>query len=193
MTISNPCILKLTNIIMELSGIQWVDQYPTSHSLDDLVSPFKENAKAFYAALIDASASVSIGSTLRPKERAFLMYTAYCIASGVIKPENAPIYPGVDINWTHPSPEASIAAAKAMVDGYHIVHAPAFPTKHSTGTAMDMTVTWAGTIWVAQANQVKKEISTPADNSNPLLQQVAETYGVVKLASDPPHWSDDGR
>jgi D-alanyl-D-alanine dipeptidase len=177
---------------MELSGIQWVGRYPTSHSLDDLVSPFKENAKAFYAALIDASASVNIGDTLRPKERAFLMYTAYRIANELIKPENAATYPGVDINWIHPTPEASIAAAKAMVNGYHIVHAPAFPTKHSSGTAIDMTVTWAGTIWVAQANQVKKEISKPADNSNSLLQQVAKTYGVLKLASDPPHWSDDG-
>jgi hypothetical protein len=37
-------------------------------------------------------------------------------------------------------------------------------------------------------------ISTgPRNNSNTELQVVALTFGVHKLASDPPHWSIDGR
>jgi hypothetical protein len=32
----------------------------------------------------------------------------------------------------------------------------------------------------------------PRDGSNPELIKVGATFGVMKLVSDPPHWSDDG-
>jgi hypothetical protein len=34
--------------------------------------------------------------------------------------------------------------------------------------------------------------SGPRDGSNPELIKVGATFGVMKLVSDPPHWSDDG-
>ena len=34
--------------------------------------------------------------------------------------------------------------------------------------------------------------TSPRDNSNPQLQDVGHSYGVLKLKSDPPHWSSDG-
>jgi len=33
----------------------------------------------------------------------------------------------------------------------------------------------------------------PRNGSNPELIAIGRGYGVIKLPSDPPHWSDDGR
>jgi hypothetical protein len=34
--------------------------------------------------------------------------------------------------------------------------------------------------------------SAPRNGGNASLQQVGQSYGVIKLVSDPPHWSTDG-
>ncbi len=38
----------------------------------------------------------------------------------------------------------------------------------------------------------KLNIETPIKNNSDLYS-VGASYGVIKLISDPPHWSDDGR
>ena len=178
---------------MELSGAQWVARYPTSKSISDLKSPFKENLQAFYDALIHAGAEVRISATLRPEQRAFLMRTSYDIAKKTIKPEAAPKLAGLAIDWVHPTNDESVKAAQAMVNGYGIVYRPAFPTKHSTGTAIDMAVTWNGTLNIKLADgTVKAIVSGPRDNSNHELHLTANSYNVHKLVTDPPHWSDSG-
>ncbi|AYL96481.1 peptidoglycan-binding domain-containing protein [Mucilaginibacter celer] len=178
---------------MELSGPQWVGRYPTSKSISDLTSPFKENLQAFYDALIKAGATVKISATLRPKQRAFLMHTSFDIAKKTIKPQDAPKLEGVDINWVHASADESVKAAQQMVDGYGIVFRPAYPTKHSTGTAIDMNVSWTGVLKIKLADGTEKVISsTPRDNSNHDLHVAANTYNVHKLVTDAPHWSDNG-
>jgi SH3-like domain-containing protein len=63
-----------------LSGAGWVAKFPTSTSTTDLVDPFKTNASSFIAALQSAGATVSIGATLRPKQRAYLMHWSFRIA-----------------------------------------------------------------------------------------------------------------
>lgn len=177
----------------ELSGAQWVARFPGSTSISSLISPFKDNVQSFYDALTDAGATIVIGATYRPKERAYLMRNAYDIANEIIAPEDAEELAGVNIEWVHPSLADSIKAAKAMVSGYGIVFAPAYPTKHSDKTAIDMTITWAGTLKVKKADGTEKEItSMPKSNANTDLQQVANTYNIYKLVNDPPHWSDDG-
>jgi len=183
-----------TNLeVKELSGAQWVARFPGSSSIGSLVSPFKENVQRFYDALITASASAVISATLRPTERAFLMRTSYDIANEIIAPGDAGKLAGVNIEWVHPTLQASIKAATAMVTGYGIVYQPAYPTKHSDGTAIDMNITWTGSLKIRKADGNEKEIATtPRNNSNSELQQVANTYSVYKLVSDPPHWSDDG-
>lgn len=178
---------------MELSGPQWVGRYPTSKSISDLKSPFKENLQAFYDALIHAGAKITISATLRPEPRAFLMRTSYDIAKKTIKPEAAPKLAGLAIDWVHPTNDESVKAAQQMVSGYGIVYRPAFPTKHSTGTAIDMNVTWSGALNIKLADgSVKTIASTPRDNSNHELHLAANTYNVHKLVTDAPHWSDNG-
>jgi hypothetical protein len=58
-----------------------------------------------------------------------------------------------------------------------------------------MNISWAGTLKIADANgQVVRITTTPRTGAgNQQLWQVGATYGVIKLQSDPPHWSDDGR
>jgi hypothetical protein len=181
------------SLTKELSGVQWVARFPGSNSINSLASPFKENVQKFYSALVAASATINISATLRPLERAFLMRTSFDIANGIISPSNAGSLANVNINWVHNTPQASIEAAKAMVSGYGIVYQPAYPTKHSEGTAIDMNITWKGILNIKKADETIKSISTtPRTNANLELQQVANSYDIYKLASDPPHWSDDG-
>ena len=56
-----------------------------------------------------------------------------------------------------------------------------------------MTIGWNGTLTVRDFDGVLHRIgSSPQSGQNPELIQVGKSFGVLKLASDPPHWSDDG-
>jgi hypothetical protein len=82
---------------------------------------------------------------------------------------------------------ASRAAAAQMVSGFGIVYAPALVSRHSQGRAIDMNVAnYLKKIFV-DANRVSTTVTTAAQ-----LHALGATFGVIKLASDPPHWSDDG-
>ena len=56
-----------------------------------------------------------------------------------------------------------------------------------------MDIGWNGDLTLANARGQAVTIDTePRSGMNPRLHAVGKTYGVMKLASDPPHWSDDG-
>jgi hypothetical protein len=176
----------------EPSGALWCSRFPTSKSLDDLAEPFKSSVKTFLAALNTASPAptVAINATLRPPERAYLMHCAWHNAREGADPAAMPAMAGVDILWQHPS---AVAAAAAMVNGYGMEFDAALTGNHMKGLAVDMDITWSGTLNLRAANGAVRAIATePRSNANLELQAVARTYGVEKLASDPPHWSVDG-
>ena len=59
--------------------------------------------------------------------------------------------------------------------------------------AIDMTITWQGTLSIVDAQGGLVKIATlPRTGDNLALHQVGATYSVLKLVGDPPHWSDDG-
>ena len=180
------------------SGASWVSQFPTSNRVDDLVEPFRTSVQKFLAALQQAGASISIAATFRPPERAYLMHFSYLVSKGM-DPSTVPAQDGVDIDWAHldddgnPDPAAAKAGALAMVSGYGIVFAPALVSRHTQGLAIDMDISWNGTLNVAQANGTKISIlSVPRTDANKDLQKVGAGYAVIKLVTDPPHWSSDG-
>jgi hypothetical protein len=184
---------------MPLSGPAWVQQFPTSRSVDDLVEPFHTNVQNFLAALSAAGAAVSIADTLRPPERLSLMHYSFQVANSVIAPTQVPAIPNVDIDWLHtdsdgnPDPAASAAAAGQMVASYGIVYAPALNSLHALGQAIDMDISWSGDLTIANADGSTAVVtSSPQSGHNPDLHQVGATYGVIKLLSDPPHWSLTG-
>jgi hypothetical protein len=197
---------------MELSGVQFVSRFPGSRDTADLAEPFRGDVERFLAALQAAGAAVHIQATFRPAKRAYLMHFAFAIARGVIAADKVPAFDPtlvppddenkgpLDINWVHPDEHghpdlvASRQVAAQMVTAYGIVFGPAFPTRHSARRAIDMTITWAGALRIADANNhVVTITSTPrtgADNAE--LHAVGKSYGVIKLLADHPHWSDNG-
>lgn len=76
---------------------------------------------------------------------------------------------------------------------YQIAFPAALTSRHTQRRAIDMTISWKGTLKITDFNGQAHAISTgPRNGSNPQLIMVGKTFGVVKLVSDPPHWSDDG-
>jgi hypothetical protein len=118
------------------------------------------------------------------------MHYAWLIAHGQIEPGAVPHMNGVDIIWDHPN---AVSAAQQMVHTYGMAFVAALESNHTRGVAIDMDITWSGTLNVKGADGNTRTIATsPRDNDNKELQAVGRSYGVIKLISDPPHWSVDG-
>lgn len=171
----------------ELSGPQWVARFPTSTSLDDLAPPFRRNVGQFISAIEVAGGTVRISATFRPRERAYLMHYAVAVADGSIAPSHVPSMAGVDIEWDHGSDEKSRTAARRMAVGYDIVYPPSLDSRHSERSAIDMTISGVRNKKIRNATGDDIQIKHDSD-----LHRVGSSYGVQKLRSDPPHWSDNG-
>ena len=116
------------------------------------------------------------------------------------KPSEATAKPGVPIEWNHGSLQKSIEGAKEMIGGFglavppHSTVAPSLTSNHIAGKAIDMDITWAGTLKVKKKDGTVVEVPYVSNpNENVKLHQVGASYGVKKLTSDKPHWSYNGR
>ena len=135
-----------------------------------------------------------ISATLRPKQRAFLMHWAWKIAKGAVDPVEVPPMEGVGICWVHSSAPKSVTAARQMVRAFGMVQVAALNSRHIDGKAVDMTIAWTGRLSIDGTDGVKVQIADgPRNGSNPRLITLGHGYKVIKLVTDPPHWSDDGR
>jgi hypothetical protein len=202
------------------SGPAWVDKFPNNKSLDNLTQPFRGNVTRFIAAMTHAGIKERAVQTFRPAKRAYLMHYAWLIAHRKIAPQNVPAFPAgqpskdnpypgiIDICWVHETPTgetdlaASIKSAAQMVAGYSIDpryrSAPAYPTLHSVGLAIDMTTTWtAKKITIVNGSGKKVTISTtPHSGLNRQLIAVGSSYHVIHFKNavhDPSHWSVNGK
>ena len=182
-----------------LSGLDWFkknqSKYPNSDNVNDLAGSFKTGVIAFIKALKDAGAAVDVSSTLRDPTRAFIMHYAWMLAKGQIKAAKIPKRAGLNIEWEHDDEKESQAAAQEMIgnSGFKMKEMAALDSNHLTGQAIDMDVSWSGTLKIKNAKGDAVEIaSTPTNGGNKDLHAVGESYGVKKLLSDPPHWSFDG-
>lgn len=181
----------------QLSGADWwranQAKYPNSAAVADLAQPFQANVAAFLKALKDADAAIAISATRRNATRAHLMHYSWRVAKGSIAPNKVPALPGLPIQWDHGDLARSKAAAQAMVDLFQIAYEPSLTSRHIEGRAIDMTIGWTGTLRIKDKTGKTREIaSAPRTGDNPDLHKLGATYGVIKLVSDPPHWSDDG-
>jgi hypothetical protein len=178
----------------EVSGPAWCARFPTSNKLDDLLPDFGDRCKAFVSAMKKGGATVSVAATYRPSERAYLMHWCCMIGNSGQDPATVPKMAGVDIDWTHKgNREAARTAAKAMMAKYEIKFPAALVSRHTQRRAVDMTIGWQGTLKLIDFDGKEHKISSaPRNGSNPQLIVVGKTFGVIKLISDPPHWSDDG-
>ncbi|HEX7781989.1 MAG TPA: peptidoglycan-binding domain-containing protein [Sphingobium sp.] len=180
----------------KLSGADWWKanqaKYANSAALSDLAPVFRDKARTFVAALRNAGATVTIGATRRNKTRAWLMHHCFMIAKGQMEPADVPPDPACDIVWDHGDPAKSRKAAQEMVDMFAIVYLPSLTSRHIEGNAIDMTIGWAGTLDIEDADGATYGLTAPRTGDNRQLHRVGRSYGVVKLLSDPPHWSSDG-
>lgn len=174
------------------SGPHWCDLFPCSKLTTNLVEPFHACADHYIDALESAGAIVTISTTFRPPERAYLMHYAWLIAKGRMLPREVPPMDGVDIDWTHEGHTAeAVQAAKAMVETYGIdpdmPYPPSLQSRHTKGRAIDMKIRWKGIIHVRDNYGILHACAKQED-----LWAIGASYGVHKLATDAPHWSDDG-
>ncbi|MEH2251853.1 peptidoglycan-binding domain-containing protein [Nostoc sp.] len=176
-----------------VSGKNWVNFFPDSNLIDDLASPFRQKVQTFEQALINAGATISIASVFRSSERAYLMHYAFCISNNEIAAKDVPPMPNVDINWLHYTNAGSVQAAKEMVSAYNIAFRPVLTSRHTQRLAIDWEITWLGTLKLKNASGTIVSIGEPQTSyENFTLWQVGRSYGVIKLSSDRPHWSNDG-
>ena len=181
--------------------VTWADaNAKNSNQLDDLEPGFRKKVEAFIQALRDAGATVEINATRRSEKRAYLFHWCWLIGLRKARPAAAPAKPGVPILWNHGSLQKSIEGAKEMIAGFELAVpprstvAPSLASNHIYGKAIDMDISWSGTLSVEKQDGATIEVpylSNP--NKNVKLQQVGASYGVKKLASDRPHWSYNGR
>jgi hypothetical protein len=190
--------LRAQAALPRLSGAAWFRaneaRFPNSDRVSDLAPGFATQVNAFLAALRTAGATVRISSTLRNRNRAWIMHYAWCIANGEIEPGAVPPNAEVDILWDHGDTKASRRAANAMVGLFGIRFKPSLTSNHIEGTAIDMTITWDQPISILDAAGRSHRIDQPrSGNTNTAFHLVGATYGLQKLASDPAHWSVNGR
>lgn len=183
------------------SGSTWCLRYPGSNSLADLDPAWRPSVTQFIDMLKTAGATVSVAATYRPPQRAWLMHYA-CLVGGyadkhgrehppTVRPQDVPSRDDVPIDWGT-GPDA-VRQARAMVTAYRIVYPAALVSRHTERRAVDMSISWRGTLWVTRKGGGSPiGLTTPADGMHPQLWVVGKSYGVVKLPSDPPHWSTDG-
>jgi hypothetical protein len=181
-----------------LSGAAWWHanqaQFGNSHSIGDLIPGFREDVQRFVDAMRAGGATVQISSTRRNKIRAYLMHFSFRVGNGEIAASAVPPEPGCPIIWDHGNAAKSKAAAREMKELFNIAFKPSLTSNHIAGKAIDMTISWEGTLRMEDGNGNMVDVPPPSPGSlNAKLHRVGATYRVLKLLSDPPHWSTNGR
>ena len=188
----------------EKSGAFWVTwadaNAQNSSSIEHLAEPFRSQASEFIKALRDAGATVDVTATKRSARRAYLFHWSWKVALGKCKPSEATPMDGVDIQWDHGNEAASRKGAQEVVSGFGLAvpprstNAPALTSNHTAGQAIDMDITWSGTIQVKNKLGKNTPITFMSNvNANTALHALGASYGVLKLVTDAPHWSHNGR
>ena len=115
------------------------------------------------------------------------MYWSWMVGKSLTDPTKVAKISGVNIDWDHGDKDTSIKAAKAMIAGYDIMYKPSLTSRHLKGFAIDMTIT--GIVGKTMKNQKGEDVEVKTVQK---LYDIGAGYGVKKLVSDPPHWSDTG-
>ncbi len=181
----------------EMSGAAWWHanqaKFPDNSAIADLAPGFRTKVENFLAALAKANATVRVAATRRNPVRGALMHWSFMLAKGKVKAKAVPAIPGCTIDWVHADEKASQKAAQEMVDLFQIAFQPSLTSLHFSGQAIDMRITWTGTLKITGADGIEVEIGTPLNGaSNTDLHAVGKGYGVIKLLKDKPHWSING-
>jgi len=209
----------------EVLGPNWTMRYRNPQSEGELLAAlaaendtgdFAERIESLMSQLRAQGADVVLNSTVRSRERCYLMWGAFILSrktereellSGVAKLESAHTRWKLDvpIRWQHPAGwEATRQAAHKMADTYNVVYATedgARASNHYGGHAIDLTalalprqLKLRGSDGVARSFNLS-DAHHPRDLnlSAELIQWVEVHFEFEKLKSDYPHWNDAAR
>jgi len=168
--------------------------------------------RSLLAQLEGQGADVWLTSTVRRRERGYLMWGAYLLsqtdvggqAAAVAKLDRLNVEWGlrVPITWQHPGgAQSTKTAARRMADAYSVAYATergAKNSNHYTGVAVDLVAVALPrklTLRAPDATVRTFDLSDPANTRDlslepELIGWIEKHWSLRKLASDYPHWTD---
>lgn len=205
-----------------LLGPEWTMRYANPEQEQELLIALKKarpsadlhaRVQMLVEQLRAQGAEVSVESTVRPRERGYLMWGAYWLSGAksgaqvrararTLERLNKKWGLDVPIRWQHPRGwRATTTAARQMAEAYNVVYATragAQRSNHYDGEAVDCTAVGLPrsltlrapdgaerTFDLSDAEQTRDLNLTPE-----LVRWVEEHYGLSKLEADYPHWDD---
>jgi len=203
-------------------GPNWAMRFRNPDSEGDMLaalaarapSPdFEARVRSLMEQLREQGAKVSLNSTLRSRERGYLMWGAdllrrseseAAVDDALARLERARVdwQLDVDIAWRLPAGwRATREAAREMAETYQVVFASergARSSKHYTGEAVDLSAVALPRRLVlrgADGSEMTFDLSGPDESrdlsvSPALVAWVEAHFGLSKLRSDYPHWND---
>ncbi len=174
-------------------------------------STFPSRIAALVMQLQFQGGEVHLTSFLRYRERGYLMWGAHelrscksssCVSSMVRRLDAAKAWAKVDITWRHPDGwRATQEAARRMADAFDVVYATergARTSKHYDGVAADfvvMNLPREVELYAPDGAHRVFDLSEPRNTRDlslepELIAWVEAHFGMSKLRSDYPHWTD---
>lgn len=147
----------------ELSGAKWAKRFLGSKNTRDLSGTFRQAVDDFIFAMTEAGIKVAIDATYRPVKRSYLMHWSWRIVNDGVDPATVPAMDGVEVDWVHSTSAGSVSAARDMVEALSIRRLrtkPALRSQHNLGLAIDMSLSWRGSVSVQDANGTMVWIKT---------------------------------
>lgn len=205
-----------------LLGPEWTMRYANPETEQELLIALKSarpeddldaRVQLLVQQLRAQGADVTVESTVRPRERGYLMWGAFWLSRATTTAQvraraktlerlNQKWGLNVPIRWRHPKGwRATTEAAKQMAEAYNVVYATkagAQRSNHYDGTAIDCTaVKLPRTLTLTAPDGARRTFDLsgadePRDmNLTPeLVRWIEEHYKLDKLEADYPHWDD---
>ena len=178
----------------ELSGPEWCTRFPASDSVDQLMVPFRDKVKRFLDALGAGDAAVSIGATYRPKQLARTSCTTRG-RSPTARSRHARCRRS-RASRSAGSPDRRRIRRGRRRDGggmRHRLRAAAHFTTHARPGDRSGDRVGRGSRDRRRQGPASRRRHRPARRHEPgAMGGIGASFGVMKLASDPLHWSSDG-
>jgi len=203
-------------------GPRWTARFPNPESEPERLAALAEarpqtelaaRIQSLLEQLRGQGAQVFLTSTVRRRERGYLMWGAFILsrADGAPQVERSLDLLErrrrewgltVPVRWQHPDgARATIEAAREMADTYEVVYATeqgARESMHYTGVAVDLVAVGLPrrlTLRAPDGAQREFDLSDPSESrdlslSPRVIDWVEAHFGLRKLESDYPHWDD---
>jgi hypothetical protein len=202
-------------------GPRWTARFPNPESEDERLGALARS-RADYAARVRSlleqlraqGADVALTSTLRSRERGYLMWGAFRLSrverardvtriARELESANRDWRLAIPIRWSHPGGwRRTVEAAREMADTYEVVYATeqgARDSNHYSGIAADFVAVGLPRMLRLQApdGTVREfDLSAPEESrdlslSPELIRWLEAHFELRKLLSDYPHWEDN--